>query len=383
MKIAVFDNIAAHYRLPVFLRLSREVSDEYTIFASDNSYNGVKPIDAHLAQVPVSEGGIRWNIIKNIVVLRRIFWQRSIINIILNCDYDVFILPGEFHILSSWIAVIFLSLKKKKVVFWGHGIYGNEKFLKRIFRNWFNRLPDAHLLYGSRARDIMIGNGINPEKLFVVNNSLDYDYHRITRSTITKKDIEKLKTELFGINSNLPSIVFIGRLTREKKIGQLIQSLALLHSRGKKVNCTIIGAGAEEKKLRDLSAELSLEDYITFFGPSYEEHINGLILTMADCCVSPGNVGLNAVHSLTFGTPVITHSDFSYQNPEVSCIIEGNTGEFFEKDNIMQLSLKIEQVIFTNGNEHYRKSCLKMIDDSYNPDYQIKVFRKIIGYLST
>ena len=44
--------------------------------------------------------------------------------------------------------------------------------------------------------------------------------------------------------------------------------------------------------------------------------------------VSPGNVGLTAIHSLSYGTPVLTHNNFNNQMPEVESIQPGFNGYF-------------------------------------------------------
>ena len=58
--------------------------------------------------------------------------------------------------------------------------------------------------------------------------------------------------------------------------------------------------------------------------------------------VSPGNTGLNAVHALSYGTPVGTHNNFNNQMPEAAIIEDKMTGFFFNEDDSEDLSLKID-----------------------------------------
>jgi glycosyltransferase involved in cell wall biosynthesis len=51
--------------------------------------------------------------------------------------------------------------------------------------------------------------------------------------------------------------------------------------------------------------ERKLDDFIVFYGESYNERELAPLIALADVCVSPGNVGLTAIHALTYGTPVI------------------------------------------------------------------------------
>lgn len=382
LKIAIIDDLAAHYRLALFRMLSQKDDPEYTIFASGKSHNGVAVIDPVLASLLVDKGGLRWNHVDNIVVFQRIIWQRDIIRISLKCDFDIYIFPGEFHIASTWIASIICRLRNKKTAFWGHGVYGNEKFLKKILRNLFNHLPDAYLVYSERSARLMIQNGIPSDNLFVINNSLNYDVHKNIRKSITNENLIKIRASLFKKEPDLPVMIFIGRLTKEKQLELLLKSIDILHQGGSKTNCVIIGAGERETILKKIVNSFNLDDYVIFYGPEYDENKNGLLISMADCCVSPGNVGLNAIHSLSFGTPVITHDDLKNQGPEVSSVIPGVTGELFKRNNPVDLSEKIFELIFHRGKSHYSANCFKIIDDYYNPYYQMEVMDSMIKYLS-
>ena len=61
----------------------------------------------------------------------------------------------------------------------------------------------------------------------------------------------------------------------------------------------------------------------------------------ADLTVSPGKIGLTAMHSLMYGTPVVTHGDLDAQMPEVEAIEEGRTGAFFRRGDARDLAATI------------------------------------------
>ena len=91
-------------------------------------------------------------------------------------------------------------------------------------------------------------------------------------------------------------------------------------------------------------------------------------------CVSPGNVGLTAIHSLTYGTPVLTHDDFNFQMPEAEAIKENISGIFFRINNANDLSKNQD---FQKSN--FNKSKVReIILTKYNPNYQKTIFDKII-----
>jgi len=382
MRIAVFDDIAAHYRLTLFRLLSKRSDHEFTFFASEKSHNGVKTINPSLGSMPVKEGGIRWKIIDNIVFNKRIFFQIGVIRRALLGSFDIYVFPGEFHILSTWLATAACRLRGNKVVYWGHGLYGNEKHIKKILRNFFNHLPDAHLVYNERSAHLMADAGISQSYLFVINNSLDYDAHVALSKKITESEKNLERKKIFNDQKDLPLLIFLGRLTASKKLELLISSLEILNKRDFKINCLIAGGGEQDDALKKLVNSYGLEQYIKFIGPVYDEYKNGIFLSMADCCVSPGNIGLLAIHSLTYGTPVITHNDMSNQGPEASAVIEDYTGELFDRDNVTDLADKIYMLISIKRKEHYKENCRKLISEKYTPAYQMKVIDDLIEYLT-
>ena len=129
-----------------------------------------------------------------------------------------------------------------------------------------------------------------------------------------------------------------------------------------------------------MATELGLEKNVWFYGPCYDEkELSGLIFN-ADLCVSPGNVGLTAMHTMVFGTPVLTHNDFPHQMPEFEAIHEGETGAFFTLDNIQSLADGISKwfVQKSNKREEVRKACMKEIDENWTPQFQIEVLKKYL-----
>jgi glycosyltransferase involved in cell wall biosynthesis len=128
-----------------------------------------------------------------------------------------------------------------------------------------------------------------------------------------------------------------------------------------------------------LSKELNAEDVVWFYGACYDEEKLAELLYNADLCVSPGNVGLTAMHSMVYGLPVLTHNKFEWQMPEFEAIIEGKTGSFFEYDNLKSLETSISG-FFKNvtDRETIRKNCFAVIDSKFNPHIQLNVIRNVL-----
>lgn len=304
--------------------------------------------------------------------LKGSYFQRGVLRK-LRQDYDRYIMLGETRCISTWLFLVLSKFyPKKKVYLWSHGWYGKESRIERIIKKMLFKMADGIFLYGNYARELMIKEGFNKDKLFVIHNSLAYDEQLETRKQLQTTDIY---TSHFG-NENL-NLVFVGRLTQVKKLDMILHAMSKSKAKGFKYNLTLIGGGEKKEELERLTTELGLTKNVWFYGPCYNEVELGNLIYNADLCVSPGNVGLTAMHSLVFGTPVLTHDNFPYQMPEFESIKEGETGSYFRYNDEESLAQKIDEWFASSRNrEETRKMCMKEIDEHWTPYYQIEVLKK-------
>lgn len=292
-------------------------------------------------------------------------------------SYQNIILAGNPKDLTVWLILILKSFfyNSSRIYLWTHGAYGNESILKRIIKRFFYKMSDGVLLYGNYAKKILVSKHIVPiDKLHVIYNSLDYDNQLILRNN---QNISFIFREHFA--NDYFNIVIICRLTKRKQISLLIDAMALLANKNFDCNLTIIGDGEERGSLQEYVVSKNLSDRIWFYGACYDDNKTAEILYNADLCVSPGDIGLTAVHSMMFGTPVITHNDFTTQGPEFECIISGETGCFFEKNNPLDLAYKIKEWLLAFHERNVvREKCYHIVDSFYNPHVQIKILREIL-----
>lgn len=373
INVAVIDNYAPHYRLTLWSSLAKANNVEYTFFAFSRQVEGIKTI----SKDELYENNIKYKEIKNIRLKNIVIWQKGVIKIILKKNFDHYVFNGDMYCLSTWIAALILRLSSIKVTFWGHGLYGNESWLKKRIRIIFCRIPNYNLLYNNRAKKLLIQENFSEKNLFVIYNSLNYDLQKRIFNSLNSDKLVKKKYEIFGNQDH--TIIFTGRLTKEKKLDLLIDALNILKTRGILYNLLLVGDGPDRKKIMEKVIASRLNKVI-FWGPCYSENILGELIGLADLTVSPGNVGLTAVHSLSYGTPVITHNDFSNQMPEYEIIENGITGLYFERDNSKSLAESIFNWFQKNPDSRLkRQRCRLNIDRFYNPVYQISVFKKLLG----
>lgn len=379
ISIALIPDRMAHYRLAVFRALAHldKSKFEFIYFGEKReSIAGIKLIDSK--QFIYTNGeNIEWNETKDFYYKSRCVWQSGLIHVALSKRYKILILWGESHRISSWIAAFIARLSGKKVVFWTHGLYGNESFLKKWFRIVFYKLGNAILLYGSYAKSLL-SSFIHESKLHIINNSLDVNEQDVIYNTINSRDKAVLKNKL--INDHGKLIGFVGRLTPVKKLELLLEAIAALKLKGVFCYVIFIGEGEYKSVLSVLSRSLGVEDQVIFYGECYESEILIPLLSACDVVVSPGNVGLTAMHALISGTPVITHSNASKQMPEFEAVIDGVSGFLFKEGSIDDLVEKIILCFDYIEKELINdETCRSIILEKYSPDFQLSVFRKVLS----
>lgn len=290
---------------------------------------------------------------------------------------SAYVLIGDPQLLDTWMLPLQIKLynRKAKICYWSHGWYGKESKLRALIKKVYFRLADGVLLYGNYARELMIKEGFKPDTLYTIHNSLHHDQQVSLRNTIEPSIIYK---EHFGNNN--PTIIFIGRLTKVKQLDMVINALSILKDKGEYYNLVFVGDGTEREVLESLVRDKNLNHNVWFYGACYDEKQNAELIYNADLCVSPGNVGLTAMHALVFGCPVITHDNFSWQMPEFESIHPFHTGNFFKQGDMDSLVEKISEWFRVNGSlrDIIRKKCYDEIDNYWTPEFELSVLKKAL-----
>lgn len=367
MKIAVVYHYFAHYRESVLhelIKKAEENNDEIR-FIADNISN-----EPNL-KLYKFEGYEDKVLHVNNIWIKKFLWQKGLLNKLFKFTPDTIIFLGQFNFVSTWIASIVFRLLGKKILFWGHGVYGNETGIKKIVRDIFNSLPHVYMTYGEYAKELMTKR-LCHAKVRAIYNSLNvHDQNFLYEKLVSGK---KEFNEYYTFDQKRTNLIFVGRLTRVKKIHFILEALKKLNSQD--YNLLIVGTGPEETSLKKLVADLHLENNVVFMGATHDEEKLACLIYNSDMCISPGNVGLTAMHALVYGTPVITNDDFSHQMPEFESIKDNVNGSFFEANNINALAKKIEfwrEKIINNGRASIRVFCREPILKKYNPQNQARL----------
>lgn len=306
--------------------------------------------------------------------IHHFYWQSGVIRQLF-APYRFYIMNGEPFCLSTWLFLLLSKLTNKKVIGWTHGWYGREGIIKGNIKRRFFKLFDKLLVYNDYSINLLKQQGIDKSRLFCFANSLDSDRIKTIRKQISDTDIYRSH---FG-NDN-PVLIYCGRIQKRKRLDLLINCLERLNQEGFPTNLMMVGADDEGTGIDRLVKEKGLTDKVWSYGPCFDERLLGEFFSSATVCISPGNVGLTAIHSLSYGCPVITHGDFPYQMPEFEAIRPNITGAFFKRDDINDMTETIKKWIesYRHNRDQIRQQAYDEIDKKWNIHYQIEVLKRVL-----
>jgi glycosyltransferase involved in cell wall biosynthesis len=369
-KAAVIYPFVPHYRKPVFSVLSKcSALFDYVFFADEKATD--KTIRSEKA------GAAFEMRIAPVCERKGLVWQSGLFRVVIGSEFDVLVFLGNPYYISTWVYAVLGRLFGKRVYFWTHGWLSRDPLLKRSVRNLFYKIPHGLLLYGDRAVDLGLSYGFERRRLHVIYNSLDYPAQQAERIGLDELAIERFRLPDALRNSSMFAAC-IARLTSQCKFEMAIDALALLRrDEGIAFPLVLIGDGPVRNSLALYASEKGVD--VVFLGELYGESEVGPVLYAARMVISPGKVGLTAMHSLAYGTPVITHGDFDHQGPEVEAISDGVNGSFFRVGDVEDLARKISFWARKKRGPDERKACFSVVEERYTPKRQLQLIEAAIS----
>lgn len=370
MNVALVYQNFAHYRSAVLTELWKRGRHRY-VFASD-----LTDIDNPTIKPWELPKDFPHRQIRARRLLGKLTWHSSVIRLARSNEFDAIVLLGNAAWPAFWIAAMVARMRGKRVLFWTHGWTHRDPALFGFIRKSFYSLAHFTMLYGHFGKMLAMERGMKPEQLHVIYNSLDYVAQVRGRSSLNENDLIETRRQIFN-DIDTPIAICSTRLTPQRRLDILFQAILALKNRGKIVNVLLIGDGPERSNLESLAQQLKIK--VHFFGACYDDDKLARMTMASNVTVAPGQVGLTAIQSLAYGTPVITHDDWLHQMPEFEAITDGVTGSLVKRDDIDSLGSALEkwtQNRFTD--ESTRAACYATIERFYNPIVQRLLIERAI-----
>lgn len=196
-------------------------------------------------------------------------------------EADLVFTTFNFRRPHTWIYI--LLFPKRQWVLWGQGRWSTQNVVFRVLRSAIFRRSKGFIVYTESGRQNLIELGYPADQISIANNTL-----MVANSEAT------LGTDYF---------LYVGRLQERKEIDLAIRCLQETDHR-----LRVVGDGALKSYLVTVALDSGVADRVEFYPETFEEsalkdHFSGAL-----AYISPGHVGLGAVHAFAYGVPVITIS---------------------------------------------------------------------------
>lgn len=333
-KVIILSKIPSPYRVPLFEKIHKSNRiNLICVFFAYSQPNRLWKVDVgnHSFQEIVLES--------NQIFYKKLAWPihftRGVINLLRIEKPDVIITAG-YESIGFWQAFIFAKIKKIRFILWSgatlealHIKTGLVNFLRKfIIRN-----SDGIISYGTRASEMLITYGANPDKIFKAHNTVDTEM--ISNQVKQLLNINEL------INRRELNILYVGQLIERKGVEQVITALSEIDNEFLKF--IIIGDGVQKCYLENLVNKLDLDNKISFVGyKQYDELIpfyanaNALILPSFEEIW-----GLVVNEALAAGLPVI-----SSIYAGVTCdLIDDSNGLIIDPYDIESIKNSIKKIV--------------------------------------
>ncbi|HIW22047.1 MAG TPA: glycosyltransferase family 4 protein [Candidatus Dorea intestinavium] len=326
------------------------------------------------------------------IIITKLFKKNKSISFISLCSLSYFIVKAskylknndidkvviENNIPMAWI--IKLSKYEKEYYFHFHNVPRVNARCKKIFKNATGYLCVSNYV----SRQIQLPENpigpINREKIKVLYNCVDTTiFRKINDTTLLSKERKK-----FNIATDEKIVVFVGRLSEEKGITQLLESVSYIKKRNFKV--LIVGSLIHNQKVMDTyqqklyNMSKNLENKICFTGYIDQDELP-LIYNIADVAVLPSMwdepAGLTMVEAMSCGTPVVTTKSGGI--PEYV----GRFGVTLERDDklVMNIAYCIKNIFDDNKSsiKKITEEGISHINDMFSTDTYLQ---KFVNYLN-
>jgi glycosyltransferase involved in cell wall biosynthesis len=359
-RVLIIQRILPPYRIGFFQALSRSAKLEVSIAC------GEAAPDSSLESV-LDVPGIRVERIANRYVGKgeRLIVQRGVLPLVRSGKFDVLIAELNPRVVTNLLVYQYAKRWRIPIIWWGHGIRPSGRFQK-LYMSLSNG-ASANIFYSQAGADGLVAQGLPAEKAFVAWNSID------------TAEINPLVVPYEPETRN--GILCIGRLIPEKKPELLLRAFAQATAEhGLNANLILVGEGSERPLLERLAAETGVSDRVVFVGSAYGQTELAPHFNRSRLSVSPGYIGLSAIHSMAYGLPMLVADDEPH-SPEIAAIKDGINACFFAANDVKDCAHAMKQM-YCDGAALSRMSqaARQTVREQFSMDAMVNAFEQAIQF---
>ena len=292
-------------------------------------------------------------------------WQAGFIRWLEEWQPDILVVEANPRYLMTGSAIRWMHRRGRKVIGWGLGapqISGPLPGIRNRQRLHLLRQLDAIIAYSQLGQGQYRAVGMPVECVYVASNSV----------APTPSHPPPERPDRFD---GQPSILFVGRLQRRKRVDLLIQACSFLRG-SLKPKLVIVGEGPAQEELRQVAKTAYPETQFSGakYGPELEPYF-----AQADLFVLPGTGGLAIQQAMAHGLPVVAAQGDGTQDD----LVRPENGWQMPPDDLqalinrLQLALEDPARLRKMGHESYR-----IVAEEINVEKMAEVFIQAINEVS-
>ena len=286
----------------------------------------------------------------------------ALVGDILRHKSELVVIPG-YHRFEYWaMLLVCMALGRKRAVFCDSTAMDNPKTrFKEMAKAFFFRHCHGFFCYGTRSKEYIQSYGIDHRLIFSPCQAaaLPHDYDA---GVIFKKYQANGQRD-----RESPTFLFVGRLSQEKGLEDLLAAFRQIHERMPKAKLLLAGPGKDKDHLQGQAAAWGLAESIGFLGNQSPDQI-GEMLETSTAMVLPSHRepwGLVVNEALSYGCPVVV-SDVCGCIPEL--VLDGRTGYVFPARDVRALCEAMFRAVLLNDDRLGTAArCLDVISQ-YTPE---------------
>ena len=185
-----------------------------------------------------------------------------------------------------------------------------------------------------------------------------------------------------SMNERENSLVYIGRLSPEKRVADLISAMEIVIKDHSMIKCHIIGRGPESENLRRFVVEKGLSDSVFLHG-YVSDSVKNEFLKSSRAFILPSEregFSIAALEAMSYGLPVVAASPKHYEFSGVFEFLRpGNNGLHYPVGNVMELASNVSSLLYdVNLQKQLSKNAVTTAR-KYSWDNIIVSYKKILG----
>ncbi|RJQ60597.1 MAG: glycosyltransferase [Stygiobacter sp.] len=350
IKVGFSTRILPEYRVPVYLELSKRNGIKLIAYfgkgtktgasKNANNYSGLRIRKLFTLQVPF---------VRNIYRV----WHPTLLFYLIKNNNDVIIVEPTTNMFNNIFTFLYCKMFRKKFIWYEAGGAQDYSKLRRILRPLEKIMiynSDAFITYNSSGDEYLVSLGQERRKIFRAQNTVD--------TTHAEEQLQKYcelafkEKETLRLN-NYFILNYTGGVEKRKKLELLFDAVKYVELENLNIACFIVGDGPALEFYKQYVKEKNISN-VYFWGRKIEDVHK--YFAMSDLCILPSEGGLLINDAFSVGKPIIvTEEAVSGGKSVQDYITNGNNGFLIEKNNSLELSRIIKQIMLDK--ELYNKLC--------------------------